>query len=153
MNGIRLSLVQFTNINLNVSSFDIAVTEELNADHFSVRCLHNDHDSKAFGIFFEIHLTNPKKEFNLLLHATAHFETDTPYDKQFLNSDFVKINAPAIAFPYIRSFISNLTLNSGYRPVILPTYNFIEMNRIKEQQEKSQRQAKKTPKSKKVKTN
>jgi preprotein translocase subunit SecB len=36
-------------------------------------------------------------------------------------------NALAIIFPYIRAFVSNITLQSNIPPLILPTYNLIEL--------------------------
>ena len=34
-------------------------------------------------------------------------------------------NAPAIVFPYIRSYISTLTTQSGNKPILLPTLNLV----------------------------
>jgi preprotein translocase subunit SecB len=129
MNSITLSHVQFTEVSLKINSFEADVTKELKSDDFSVACMHNESPSTAFGIRFTLSLSDNKKEFSLRLDAVAHFLTDIPYDQSFLTSDFVKINAPAIAFPYIRTFISNLTLNSGYNPVFLPSYNFVELEK------------------------
>lgn len=39
---------------------------------------------------------------------------------------FISVNAVAILFPYLRSVISNLTINCGVQPVILPTLNISE---------------------------
>ncbi len=36
---------------------------------------------------------------------------------------FIKINAPAILFPYVRAHVTTLTSISGIKPVILPTLN------------------------------
>ena len=47
--------------------------------------------------------------------------------EDFKLSSFPKINAPAIAFPYLRAFVSNLTLQSGLEPVILPSINFVQL--------------------------
>lgn len=38
-------------------------------------------------------------------------------------SQYFTINAPAIAFPYLRAYISTLTTLSGIPPVTLPTLN------------------------------
>ena len=62
----------------------------------------------------------------------AVFGTSEPIDEDFKESDFVKINSPAIAFPYLRSFISTLTLNAGLPPLILPAYNFTKEREIDE---------------------
>lgn len=45
---------------------------------------------------------------------------------KFKNGSFPAINAPAIAFPYLRSFLSIITMLSGYPPVMLPSVNFVE---------------------------
>ena len=54
------------------------------------------------------------------------FGLDEDITEEFKVSDFPKINAPAIAFPYLRAFISNVTLQSGFNPVMLPSINFVE---------------------------
>lgn len=38
-------------------------------------------------------------------------------------SQYFTVNAPAIAFPYLRAYISTLTTQSGIPPIILPTLN------------------------------
>jgi len=55
-----------------------------------------------------------------------NFETDEEITEEFKNSHFPKINAPAIAYPYLRAYVSNLTLQSGVTPVMLPTINFVK---------------------------
>ena len=54
------------------------------------------------------------------------FITDEEITEDFKISHFPKINAPAIAYPYLRAFVSNLTLQSGVDPAMLPTINFIK---------------------------
>lgn len=56
----------------------------------------------------------------------SHFRTSDPIDDKFKNSHFPTINAPAVAFPFLRSFVSTLMLNAGYDPVILPDINFAD---------------------------
>ena len=134
--GIKLNSVQFLKVDLRVESFNVEITENLNSEKFTLNTLYNDKDSTAFGIQFEI-ILKQSDNFYLDIRAIAHFLTDKPYSQEFLDSDFVHVNAPAIAFPYIRTFISNFTLNSGYNPVILPPYNFVEMYRQKKLSETS----------------
>ena len=66
--------------------------------------------------------------FYLKIEFVAIFGTSEAIDDNFKKSTFVKINSPAIAFPYLRSFISTLTLNAGLPPLILPAYNFTKEN-------------------------
>jgi preprotein translocase subunit SecB len=56
---------------------------------------------------------------------SAIFKTQNPIDEDFRTSSFVKINAPAIAFPFLRSFITTITVNAGYNAIILPSVNFL----------------------------
>ncbi len=84
-------------------------------------------NNKIFNVVFELFLLHPN-DFSLKTKFVTWFETDTPIDDTFINSDFPKINAPAIAFPFLRSFVSTITLNAGYAPVLLPSINFVNFN-------------------------
>ena len=66
--------------------------------------------------------------FDLEIEFVAIFGTSEKIDADFKKSTFVKSSSPAIAFPYLRSFISTLTLNAGLPPLILPAYNFTKEN-------------------------
>jgi len=41
-----------------------------------------------------------------------------------LKDTFIQVNAPAIAYPFLRAFISTISVNSGYDQVLLPPVNF-----------------------------
>ena len=79
-------------------------------------------EKKQFVIVFDIDLKD--KDFDLVAFV---FSTEDEVTEEFKFSDFPKINAPAIAFPFIRAYISNLTLQSGFEPVILPSINFVKL--------------------------
>lgn len=81
----------------------------------------------AFCINFKLDFTDKEDVFVLSVEATGIFESNSVIDETFINSDFAKVNAPAIAFPFLRSFISVLTLNAGYNPIILPSFNFTKV--------------------------
>jgi len=78
-----------------------------------------------FTVEFKISIKD--KSFDLFVDALFDFEIDEKITEDFKLSDFPKINAPAIAFPYLRAFISNLTLQSGAYPIILPSINFVSL--------------------------
>ena len=50
-------------------------------------------------------------------------------DEKFKESNFPIINAPAIAYPFLRAFVSNFFVSSGYYPILLPTYNFTKFKK------------------------
>lgn len=87
---------------------------------------YNDYDKTNelyFLVKFDISLKS-KEGFTLSLSYVAYFETDDAINDDFKTSHFVKVNAPAIAYPFLRSFIATLVVNSGHEAVILPTINF-----------------------------
>ncbi|WP_315100997.1 protein-export chaperone SecB [Capnocytophaga sputigena] len=87
--------------------------------------LFNDEIDKEYIILFTGNFENELFTLNVIFGAV--FGTSESIDEDFKESDFVKINSPAIAFPFLRSFISNLTLNAGLSPFILPAYNFAKI--------------------------
>lgn len=84
-------------------------------------------DKNKFMVRFDLKLHHP--EYTLTVVSLHYFDSDIALPQTFKNSDFIKINAPAIAYPYLRAFISNLTLQSGYEPAILPTLNFVTLSK------------------------
>lgn len=124
---IRLGNIQVTHLSFESKTFDQSVTAtELNTQLSFVQA-YSEENTKMFAIVFEVAIENPSKDFAMNTKITAHFESNMEIDEEFRNSSFTQISAPAIAFPFIRAFISNLTLNSGYNPIILPSFNFIKM--------------------------
>ena len=68
-------------------------------------------EPEYFKIIQEIKLSSDKY-FDLFILAVGTFELKAELDEKTKKS-FVNINAPAIMFPYVRSFISTLTANLG----------------------------------------
>jgi preprotein translocase subunit SecB len=84
-------------------------------------------NDKEYILEFYLSLNNPNPSFHLNLKVCANFSTTEAMNDDFRKSPFLDINSPAIVFPYIRAFISNLTLNSGYNPIVLPMFNFVKI--------------------------
>jgi preprotein translocase subunit SecB len=109
--------------NLIFSTDDISIEREnsfdLNTTHFFIEA-----DDK-FVVNFEIFIRD--KMFDLEINSMFVFSLDSKITEEFKNSNFPKINAPAIAFPFLRSHIANFTMQSGFEPVILPSINFIKL--------------------------
>lgn len=90
--------------------------------------IHTDFiESKKFRITFSLNLTSENNASELNLTAVSFFSTNQEITKEFQESQLVIISAPAIAFPYIRTFVSNVTLNSWQNPILLPMLNFVSM--------------------------
>lgn len=92
-----------------------------------------DDNKNEFGIGFQVEVKD--EEFTLNVEMVFLFDTDSKLPDNFKDSPFANINAPAIAFPYLRAFISNFTLQAGFPPVMLPSVNFVEFkNKDKEEE-------------------
>lgn len=86
-----------------------------------------------FRIVMDIELKD-ERFFALAIRAIGNFELDTEINDE-LRKIFVNSNAPAIMFPYIRSFITTLTANLGnvVGPLLIPTQFFKgEIEEVKE---------------------
>lgn len=118
--------LQTREVELKIGSYNKSVAEEIETQ-LEISNGFNEEDKNHFIIIFKIILENKEKNFFIKVEAHNHFRINQEITKDFQNSAFINVNAPAIAFPYIRSFISNLTLNAGYDPIILPSFNFVKM--------------------------
>lgn len=68
----------------------------------------------------EVLIENEEKTLRIQVGILGVFESDVDITKE---KSFIEVNAPAIIFPYIRAYVSNLTSMSGIQPILLPTYN------------------------------
>jgi preprotein translocase subunit SecB len=77
-----------------------------------------------FNILMDMELKN-EDYFELSLKAVGTFELESELVYE-LRKIFVNSNAPAIMFPYVRSFVSTLTANLGNTmdTLIIPTQFF-----------------------------
>ncbi len=80
-----------------------------------------------YGVNFDINVNDKSQFVEIAVEALGLFKTEHPMDEEFKKSDWVKLNSPAIAFPFLRSFISTVSINAGCSALILPSYNFISM--------------------------
>jgi len=83
-----------------------------------------DDDKTKFSVFFDVSLRR-EDEYSLEIKYETVFKTSDEIYEDFKNSNFPYINAPAIGFPFLRSFVSFMVLNAGYSPLILPSINFV----------------------------
>lgn len=107
-------------------TFSIVKNDDRKEDSFDLKTsqVFPEEENRRFDLFFEIDVKDTN--FDLFIKMLFIFEIDDDITEEFKVSDFPKINAPAIAFPYLRALISNITLQSGFRPVMLPSINFVE---------------------------
>lgn len=88
-----------------------------------------NHFVKVFKVDLNFEGPDNQEIFDMSVEYHAVFECSMSITEEFLKSDFVKISAPAIGFPYLRSFISTFSIQGGIPPVILPSINFIQFSK------------------------
>lgn len=104
--------------------------ERVELPAISYHAIFPETQENEFLIHFELDLNiNVEESQNdddgrLKIDFIARFTSDSEITQQFKDSHFPRVNAPAIAYPFLRAFVNNFFINSGYNPVLLPTYNF-----------------------------
>lgn len=91
----------------------------------------SDEDLKSYLIKILVKIKSKTNDFSLKCNAVGRFVTLEDIDDEFKISHFVKINSPAILFPFVRSYINTITTNSGFSPIILPSVNFSNLDEQK----------------------
>jgi preprotein translocase subunit SecB len=70
------------------------------------------------------------EDFALSVDFAADFKVEDKsiesfeVNDQILLNTFIQVNAPAIAYPFLRAYISTITVNSGVSQILLPPVNF-----------------------------
>lgn len=82
--------------------------------------LYSKHN-KSFDLELDLRVESEDKNLSINVIGIASFEFKEQLDGN--PSSYFMTNAPAIAFPYLRAYISSLTAQSGIEAVILPTIN------------------------------
>jgi len=87
-----------------------------------------NHFAKVFKVVLKTKNTTFPETININVEFHTVFQCSEKINEEFLNSDFSKISAPAIGFPYLRAFITNLSIQAGIAPIILPSINFVQFH-------------------------
>jgi len=119
--NLRFDGVKFYSVH-----FDILGKPKENADislDINPKILY--HSDTKFDIIYDVDLTIPDV-FKLNLRSVGYFELSQEIlENPNIKEQLVNTNAPAIVFPYIRSFISMFTANLGTIPSLtIPTHFF-----------------------------
>lgn len=82
-------------------------------------------DPTKFQIYFHVIIGSSEQEkpLNIQVEAIGHFELQGEISEDVVDN-YKNISAPSIVYPYIRAFLSNLTLQAGLNPINLPPINF-----------------------------
>ena len=83
---------------------------------------------KTFELVLNLVVNDKDHNLDLNIRIHGYFT----YDGNNMDEvrSFIGINSPAILFPYVRAYVSNITALGGMPPVIMPTLN---LKRVGEQ--------------------
>ncbi|MQR01651.1 protein-export chaperone SecB [Glaciimonas soli] len=99
---------------LSLSVEALRITDNLVEIALHLRLLHDE------GMGMKV---NYAVEFEVKNEKVAEFiVTD-----ETLQDTFMQVNAPAIAYPFLRAFVATVCTNSGLNPLMLPPVNFQAM--------------------------
>lgn len=77
--------------------------------------------NKMFILTLNVLVKDKKSSLEVKMTVTGKFKYETNDIQELV--PYLGFNAPAIMFPYIRAYITNITALGGMSPIILPTLN------------------------------
>lgn len=80
---------------------------------------------KEFAVIFDLKVPLESAS-QLTISYLAVFETSGEITDEFKNSHFPKVNAAAVAYPYLRAFVSQFSVLAGFELHTLPIRNFVK---------------------------
>lgn len=83
----------------------------------------NNENENLFRTVFIINITGKNNSFSLQVQAMGNFEILGEVPKN-IKDNYLNISSPSIIYPYVRAYISNITLQSGMNPITIPPMNF-----------------------------
>ena len=121
--------LKLTGTRVNNLSFQKASVEDDTANSLSFGLFvswSREEPSKSFSVSFDFKLLD-SSGYQIELEYEGSFETEDIVDQEFMDSPWPQVNGAAIVYPYMRAFVSTLTINSGFEPAIIPSVNFQKM--------------------------
>lgn len=97
-----------------------------------------DYKKKSFLLDLDVIVTDDIESFKIQANCLGFFKFKDIKDESIVIEDYFYVNAPAIVFPFIRSFICGVTSLSGMETINVPVINFTKFlkdklkNNIKE---------------------
>lgn len=123
---MKIKLLDYRVVDLCLQASEPGSNIDMTTNDLSLEVgqLYPDDKENIFGIGFKVAFS--QEGYNIKVEIRFFFEVDSIITEDFKNGPFPAINAPAIAFPYLRSFLSIITMQAGYAPVMIPSVNFVE---------------------------
>lgn len=114
----KFQFIGYRIVNSNLKITERPISNEL---QFNITPFGTFNGKDNFELVLSVLIHDKNQNIQISITVVGTFKYKTTDHKQLIN--FIGINAPAIMFPYVRSFISCLTGLSGMEPIIMPTLN------------------------------
>ncbi len=118
--------LKFINFEITKVLFDRSESVVVEGE-FEVNIQHitqiNDDDDNIFRTVFVINIEGTNNSFSLQVQALGNFEILGKIPPK-VRENYLSISSPSIIYPYVRAYISNITLQSGMHPITIPPMNF-----------------------------
>lgn len=133
MNETKSSSFQFKGYRIERSLIELKSTKV--GENFSISFDPKGIVNKAestYQLSLTAYIKDKENTINIEVDVVSFFIFDNLIEKNQLEKLFY-MNAPAIIFPYLRSYITTLTVLSGIDPIILPTLNLSALGKSLEE--------------------
>lgn len=87
-------------------------------------------DINQFQLQLGVNINEEEGKFEIKLETESIFEYPKDANLESYKNSLFVINAPAIVFPYLRAYITNLTALSGIPVLTIPTFNLSNLGEI-----------------------
>lgn len=119
--GLRFINFEITKVLFNRGdNINIDAEFEVNIQHITQI---NDNNNNLFKTVFIVNIKGQNNSFSLQVQAMGNFEILGKIPKE-VKENYLSISSPSIIYPYVRAYISNITLQSGMNPITIPPMNF-----------------------------
>ncbi len=101
---------------------------------FEVNIKHRTQTKKdnhnLFRVVFVINIDSKNNAFSLQVEAMGNFKI-VGNPSLSTRNNYINLSSPSIIYPYLRAFISTITLHSGMHPITIPPLNFAAVGQKK----------------------
>lgn len=85
--------------------------------------------NRTFQLHLHVRVYDENERFEARVHQVGNFVFDQDLTEDVLTNYFL-YNAPAMLFPFVRSYIAALTALSGYDTILLPALNLRSLGKL-----------------------
>jgi len=122
----KLQFDSFEVIKINIERFQNWKKKQVAFDVKHVSELGSKENSNSFHSYILVTAKGEEEAgpINLEVHVVGKFTIIGDHITNKERESFIHISSPAILFPYVRAFISSVTIQMNIEPIILPPVNF-----------------------------